>query len=275
MTKTKKVVMSTIATFALAACTFATLGMAKGTSANAAEKEPVYAQEGWYVVGNGAGSLKDCSWLNYVPEYKLEQLGDTAYIGEFEIELDLYAGDAFKLLYANGEWEWTSDSGWKTEYMAQYSDLSDPTNFVNGGLGNIQAKQDGKYSILLIVEQDEAGAVTTTVEATRKGDVTPIVMEEMYVVGSLANYPTCNWPGAIDVATKCPAMSYNATTKKWTVTLNLVAGDEFKVYNLISNAYYPGGIVGNYVVAVTGTYEVEWESAAPDFIVTPVVTPAE
>ena len=59
MNKTKRVGLSTIAAFAMAACTFATLGMANGISANAEAVEPTPAAEGWYIVGNGAGSLSE------------------------------------------------------------------------------------------------------------------------------------------------------------------------------------------------------------------------
>ncbi len=65
--RTKKVgIVTTIAAFGMAALTLATLGVAKGMSASAAEvePEPIPAEQGWYVVGNGAGSLKDCSWTN-------------------------------------------------------------------------------------------------------------------------------------------------------------------------------------------------------------------
>lgn len=50
MNKTKRVGLSTIAAFAMAACTFATLGMANGISANAEAVEPTPAEEGIYLV---------------------------------------------------------------------------------------------------------------------------------------------------------------------------------------------------------------------------------
>lgn len=273
MNKTKKVGLSTIAAFALAACTFATLGMAKGMTANADEVEPTPepAAQGWYIVGNGAGSLKECSWTNYEPNFKLTS-ESTGKEGTFvSNEIELYEGDAFKMLYANGEWVYPSDSGWTADVMAQFSDLTTNENgyFVDGGLGNIQATAagQGKYMFMLTVDSE-----TISLSYFRTGDVTPIAEEEMYVVGTLKNYATCNWPGSIDVATSCPKMTLDEATQKWTVTLDLVKGDQFKVYNLKNNGYFPSGMNNNYVVAETGKYIVEYGVKAPDFTVTAVET---
>lgn len=279
MNKTKKVALSTIAAFAMAACTVATLGMAKGMTANAAEAEPVYAEQGWYMVGNGAGSLKDSSWTNYVPAFKFKQTAGEGKTGTFTYSnVSLYAGDAFKVLYANGEWEWPNDSGWKADVTAQFSNLDNKDGyFVNGGLGNIQTTKAGEgiYDFTLTVSETTTETATTTtikLDYKKTGAVTPIVQEEMYLVGSLAEYPECNWPGSIDVATKCPKMTFNAETKKWTITLNLYVGDTFKVYNLVNNGYFPSGIGNDCVIAEDGVYTVEYEEAAPSFIVTNIET---
>lgn len=281
MNKTKKVALSTIAAFAMAACTVATLGMAKGMTANAAEAEPVYAEQGWYMVGNGAGTLKTCSWTNYVPTFKFtpkpedagKKTGTFTYSG-----VELYAGDAFKVLYASGEWEWPNDSGWKADVTAQFSNLDNKDGyFVNGGLGNIQATEKGQgiYDFTLTVSETTTETATTTeikLTYVRTGNITPIAKEEMYVVGTIKGLPECNWPGSIDVATKCPKMTLNEETKKWTVELELAKGDTFKVYNLASNAYFPSGIGNDCVIQEAGTYLVEYESKAPSFIVMNVET---
>ncbi len=150
MNKTKRVGLSTIAAFAMAACTFATLGMANGISANAEAVEPTPAAEGWYIVGNGAGSLSESSWTEYVPEFKLQ--GAAGRVGTFTYEgLTLYEGDAFKVLYADGEWAYPNDSGWTEDVTGQFSNLATNIDgyFVNGGLGNIQATEAGEGTIIL------------------------------------------------------------------------------------------------------------------------------
>lgn len=268
MTKSKKVALSTFAAFVLAACTVATLGMANGVSAMAAEEEPkpVPAAQGWYIVGNGAGTLSKCDWNNYVPEFKFE--GEEAKEGTFTYKnVTLYEGDAFKVLYANGEWAWPSESGWGADVMAQFSNLATNADgyFVNGGLGNIQATKAGQgvYDFTLTVTATET---TLSYKQTSK-DVDEIAKEEMYVVGNLAAYPDCNWPGAIDVKTCCPALTLDTTTNKWKADLFLMEGDTFKVYNLVNNAYFPSGVANDCVIEVAGMYTVEYEVAAPSFTV--------
>jgi len=255
--------LSTIAAFAMAACTFATLGMANGISANAEAVEPTPAAEGWYIVGNGAGSLSESSWTEYVPEFKLQ--GAAGRVGTFTYEgLTLYEGDAFKVLYADGEWAYPNDSGWTEDVTGQFSNLATNIDgyFVNGGLGNIQATEAGEGIYNLTLTVSDTGI---SLAYKRTGSVVPIVQEEMYVVGSLQNYEDCNWPGAIDVATCCPAMEIDEETGKWTVELDLVKGDIFKVYNLVNNAYFPSGVNNDCVIAETGTYRVEYAPKAPCF----------
>ena len=263
MNKTKRVGLSTIAAFAMAACTFATLGMANGISANAEAVEPTPAAEGWYIVGNGAGSLSESSWTEYVPEFKLQ--GAAGRVGTFTYEgLTLYEGDAFKVLYADGEWAYPNDSGWTEDVTGQFSNLATNIDgyFVNGGLGNIQATEAGEGIYNLTLTVSDTGI---SLAYKRTGSVVPIVQEEMYVVGSLQNYEDCNWPGAIDVATCCPAIEIDEETDKWTVELDLVKGDIFKVYNLVNNAYFPSGVNNDCVIAETGTYRVEYAPKAPCF----------
>ncbi len=268
MNKTKRVGLSTIAAFAMAACTFATLGMANGISANAEAVEPTPAAEGWYIVGNGAGSLSESSWTDYVPAFKLD--GAAGRVGTFTYEnLSLYEGDAFKLLYANGEWAYPNDSGWTADVTGQFSNLATNIDgyFVNGGLGNIQVTEAGEgiYDLTLTVS-----ATGISLAYERTGSVVPIEQEKMYVVGSLQNYEDCNWPGAVDVATCCPAMTLNKVTGKWSVELVLAEGDIFKVYNLVNNAYFPSGVNNDCVIAEEGIYLVEYETKAPSFTVTNV-----
>ena len=270
-TKTRRLT-TTIAAVAMAACTFATLGMAKGMSADAAESAAAPAA-GWYVGGNGAGTLSACSWTQYRPDFKLTQTEGTGnYIGTFTTQdITLYGGDAFKLLYANGTWQWPNDSGWTPEYVGQFENLYDENAyFVDGGLGNIQLVhgQDGVYNFMLSVYEME-GTVTTFITPTLVSkDVPPIAQEEMYVVGRLANYPTCNWPGSIDVKTSCPALTYDTAKKKWTATLDLAVGDQFKVYNLVNNGYFPSGTNNDCIIAEADTYTIEYETKAPSFTVT-------
>ncbi len=60
-------------------------------------------------------------------------------------------------------------------------------------------------------------------------------------------------------------MEIDEETGKWTVELDLVKGDIFKVYNLVNNAYFPSGVNNDCVIAETGTYRVEYAPKAPCF----------
>lgn len=67
-------------------------------------------------------------------------------------------------------------------------------------------------------------------------------------------------------------MTLDKETQKWTVKLNLVKGDQFKVYNLINNGYFPSGMNNDCIIAEDGEYKIEYGVKAPSFIVTNVAT---
>ena len=67
-------------------------------------------------------------------------------------------------------------------------------------------------------------------------------------------------------------MTLNKVTGKWSVRLELMEGDIFKVYNLVNNAYFPSGVNNDCVIEEEGNYLVEYETKAPSFTVTNVET---
>lgn len=233
------------------------------------DPEPELPASGWYVVGNGAGSLADCSWTEFVPEYKVAD----DYIGEFTLpEMLLYPGDSFKLLYTDGTDETPDATGWTADVVAQFGNLLDNPDlaFVDGGLGNIEAIVSGYYTFTLYVVQDadiQEVFIGLTYERSDK-EVPEINLFEMYVVGTIASNPANNWPPDTDVAENCIKMDYNATTDKWTARVTLVAENEFKVYNLVNRAYYPSGVY-NYYTGYEGEFVIEWSTGAPDILVIP------
>ncbi|MCI9504263.1 MAG: hypothetical protein HFE26_02570 [Clostridia bacterium] len=193
--------------------------------------------------------------------------GPEAKVGTFTYkDVTLYEGDAFKVLYANGEWAWPSESGWGADVMAQFSNLATNADgyFVNGGLGNIQATKAGQgvYDFTLTVTATE----TTLSYVQTSKDVEDIAKEQMYLVGTIKSLPSCNWPGSIDVATCCPALELDGN--KWVLEIELNKGDTFKVYNLVNNAYFPSGVANDCVIPEDGAYLIEYEVAAPNFTVT-------
>ena len=51
-------------------------------------------------------------------------------------------------------------------------------------------------------------------------------------------------------------------------TLDLAVGDQFKVYNLVNNGYFPSGTNNDCIITEADTYTIEYETKAPSFTVT-------
>ncbi len=274
MAKRMKWLLTSFVAFFLAALFVLTgVTMLKANAQEEPEPEPELPAQGWYIVGNGAGYLEECSWTEFVEKYRVAD----SYTGVVVLpEMLMYPGDAFKLLYTDGSSETPDDTGWKAGVVAQFDNIFENENayFADGGLGNIEAVKSGYYNFIMVVEQNtETQAVTITLTYTRSEKEPPeITLYEMYVVGTIASHPTNNWPSLTDVATNCIKLEYDEETDKWTATVKLIPTDEFKVYNLVTDAYYPSGVGNNYT-GYDGEYVIEWGTGAPDIKVTPVAEP--
>ena len=250
------------------------VGMAGArASAEEVDPEPVIASPGWYVVGNGAGSLKDCSWQEYRADFKLEVLepnDQIEYAGIFAtIELLLYQGDQFKLLYQDGTWAVPDDSGWTTAVSAGFDNIKgNDGSFSDGGLGNIYCDRSAYYTFYLEVTgtpTSEESKLTITYEADYDREVPSLNLYNMYIVGEVASVTTCNWPdnltGEATVENSCIKMT-DEGDGTWSVTLVLGLEDQFKLYNTVTHTYYPSGFEGNITVTEAGTYKLVWEEGA-------------
>lgn len=273
MAKRMKWLLTSFVAFFLAALFVLTgVTMLKANAQEEPEPEPELPAKGWYIVGNGAGYLKDCSWTEFVEKYRVS---DT-FAGDFTLpEMLMYPGDAFKLLYTDGTKETPDDTKWTADVVAQFGNITDNTalDFADGGLGNIEAVVSGYYTFKVsVIEIPEMQPIIQLTYS--RSDVEPpeITLYEMYVVGTIASHPTNNWPSLTDVATNCIKLEYDEDTDKWTATVTLIPTDEFKVYNLVTDAYYPSGVGNNYT-GYDGEYVIEWGTGAPDIKVTPVAEP--
>lgn len=254
---------------------------AAGAKASAAEDpEPVIAAPGWYVVGNGAGSLKDCSWQEYRADFKLTAVSADAkeYEGVFVTgELLLYEGDQFKILYQNGSWAVPDDSKWGVDVCAGFGNIAEDPNadFSDGGLGNIYCNHSAYYTFTLSVtagETPEEALLELSFKADYDKEVPPRTLYNMYVVGTIASVETCGWPDALrdeekTVEDNCIKMT-PGEGKTWTATVVLATTDEFKLYNTVTGTYYPGGFDNNLVVEEAGTYTITWAEGSQDVTVT-------
>ena len=245
-----------------------------------AHAEEADEMSGWYLLGNGAGDLADCSWQAYLADWRLTGTAEDAenYAGVWHTgELLLYSGDQFKLLYNDGSYEVPDDSGWTADLQVQFENLSYDYNgyFSSGVYGNIYTEVSGYYSFTLTVTEEEWGVGLTLNYVRSDREVPPIVLYDMYVVGKIASVPTCNWP--IDVASEgrtvedsCIRMTSNSFGYMvvWTATVSLRPTDYFKVYNTIQGNYYPDGLGGELRVEEAGIYTVSWVEGSKDVTVT-------
>ena len=245
-----------------------------------AHAEEADERSGWYLLGNGAGSLSSCSWLTYFPDFRLTGTAENAenYVGVWHTdELLLYQGDQFKILWNDGSWIDSDESCWAFNEQVQFENLSYDYNgyFSSGVYGNIYTEVSGYYSFTLIVTEEEWGVSLTLNYVRSDEEVPPIILYDMYVVGKIASVPTCNWP--IDVASEgrtvedsCIPMTSNSFGYMvvWTTTVSLRPTDYFKVYNTIQGNYYPDGLGGELRVDEAGIYTVSWVEGSKDVTVT-------
>ncbi len=260
-------------------------GAGVGLTANAAELQEDLPASGWYLVGNGAGDLADCSWQEYLADWRLTGTteDEANYFGVWKTpELLLYQGDQFKLLYNDGSYATPDDSGWTEEVCAQFANIVGDTEgyFSDGGLGNIYVAESGYYTFTLTVQEEDPILSISFVRSDK--EVPSLDLYTMYIVGSIASVPTCGWPDNLDpagpdgVALYCIPMT-SATVDKvttWSATVTLGLEDQFKLYNTVTGTYYPGGFDNNLVVTEEGVYDISWVEGSQEVKVE-LHTPAE
>ena len=163
----------------------------------------------WYVLGNGSveGSvLNNAAWgLADEVAQGLVDKGE----GVYEITLDLYVGDAFKIC---------SDSSWAN--ARDFSFMVNPgENFKANG--NIEVLVAGNYTLTLTVDEDET---KDTIAWVRNGDAAEgeeqeVVIDAFAIKGSKVT----NWA---DSTADEHLMKKNCEVK-YLITIQLYANDEF------------------------------------------------
>lgn len=140
----------------------------------------------WYLAGTSSkGIMQENNWANASVEesvreqFRLVETGDVQ--NEFEITIDLYAGDQFQVIH---DWAWDGQKG-----FGCFTTI-DTTQMENGGgLGgtsstsNVNVIMDGNYTITLTTDPNNKAMDTLVV--TRNGDPVGVaveVEEEPYVV---------------------------------------------------------------------------------------------
>lgn len=125
----------------------------------------------WYIAGTSdKGILQNSNWANDSVEeaareqFCLQETGKAP--NEFEITLDLYAGDQFQIIH---DWAWDGQKG-----FGCFTTIDETQMENGGGLGgtastsNVNVIMDGNYTIRLTTDPDNEAM--DTLEIVRNGD---------------------------------------------------------------------------------------------------------
>ena len=163
----------------------------------------------WYILGNGsvAGSvLNNAAWgLKDEAAQGFTDLGN----GVYELTLDLYVGDAFKIC---------SDSSWAN--ARDFSFMVEPgENFKANG--NIEVLVAGNYTLTLTVDEDETKDKITWVRNgdAAEGEEQEVVIDAFAIKGSKVT-------GWADSTAEEHLLKKNADGK-YVLTIEMYANDEF------------------------------------------------
>lgn len=141
----------------------------------------------WYIAGTSSkGILQDSNWANDSVEeaardqFRLQETGTVQ--NEFEITIDLYAGDQFQIIH---DWTWDGQKG-----FGCFTTIDEAQMENGGGLGgtpdtsNVNVVMDGNYTITLTTDPNNEAMDTLVV--TRNSDTVNEPVEakedEAYVV---------------------------------------------------------------------------------------------
>ncbi len=208
----------------------------------------------WYIVGNGAGSLLGVTWDHLGAALTRSETPDAnGYTVYTTFEVTLYAGDQFKLVQ---DLDWDDGLGYYS-----FSDLANTSGvFRDAGGGNItpQAGHDGIYQFIIRSKPD-LGPTSVMVEWKLVEALEPLDVEEqfdMYIIGKMKATGYNQWITTPDQMVK---MNLMADGETFYTVVELASNDEFKVYNLKSNGYFPDGTGNNLKVPTTTLYVVTWK----------------
>lgn len=125
----------------------------------------------WYIVGSSSsGLLAISNWAAEISddEKAMFELVGTGNPNEFSITIDLYSGDQFQII---PDWAWDDQMGFG--YVKEY----DEVQIENGGglsgsdkTSNINVVADGKYTITVVTNPDDAAQNSITIEKTGEAD---------------------------------------------------------------------------------------------------------
>lgn len=183
----------------------------------------------WYIVGTGGNpDLAASNWgadvdASVKEACQLKATGNAA--NEFEITLNLYAGDQFQIIH---DWAWDGQKGYGC-----FTAIDDTQMENGGGLGgtddtsNINVVMDGNYTITLTTDPDNYLQDTLTI--VRNGDATEKAKEPET---NDSSYSVSDATGIMVKGSWVADWSENKEltridgTSKFSITMDLEAGTE-------------------------------------------------
>ncbi len=228
----------------------------------------------FYVVGGGQGDLKNGSWSECKSAFKFNKTTEADENGKtvYTFTMTMYSDDNFKVILPDTISKGSDGSDqWDDAKVLSFANLDGTAkaNFkdINGNITLDQGK-DGEYRFTIRTTKDMALA-SVKLEVELVQSIPGIGVKdkyEMYIVGTVASHPTCNWPGSIgldNVPSRCIKMELQEDNETFSVTVTLATSDEFKLWNYkehnASSGYYPTGAGGNLKVKTAGEYVVSWK----------------
>ncbi len=225
----------------------------------------------FYVVGQGVsgGTLgnRGANFTSLNEQLKLTRQSEPDADGYtvYSIDMLIYTGDVFKIVL---------DLSWRGGTHFGYGQMRDPDSRFNGsGVGNIVLKtgNSGRYTIKF--HSNPYNSADSYIEYTFNSSVEEKDVFNMYITGI---FEATLWHGWSQNQNNMLKMTREADGATWSVTAHFTGGDEFKVFNLNTGAYYPDGTddqlyIGsksdadgqfekdeNGVIAGSGYYKITW-----------------
>ena len=175
----------------------------------------------WYLIGSGAGTLKDSNWNESDPEAMKLARVDEANVNKFTITATLYEGDAFQIR-AKGTWTGQHGVGYLDGYTALEEADGDVVGevvvneeryfYANKGFGDVATGWDVKVAksgiYVLTLQTFPGSSAYDKIYFERTGDA-PVIEEthKMAIIGTMNGWSTeytddSEWLMIADDATK-------------------------------------------------------------------------
>ena len=222
-----------------------TQAISKDTSVFVAWQSSVVDERPWMLAGSLAG-YPDNAWGKIWPQddYLLQPLEGE--FNTFYIDVNLYAGDAFKIAVIGEGYAWDNNNSIDAGHLANKSEtavLCSGENAFDSG-ANIQVMEDGKYRLILKTDAETLALCSLSYERLGDADPKPTV-ELKYDMKLWASFN--DWAGQ--------DMQRNGEDLIWWCECDVPAGGgEFGIKNAAMDGWYSSENNSKNIVLEEGHY---------------------